>query len=328
MYSWADKCRGGKTVGQCCFGVDIGGTTVKIGLFDQEERPVHTWEIPTRKDDNGSHILEDIAKALEHELVIREIRPEQVLGVGLDVPGPVVDGKVIYAINLGWGYVDAAAELSAMFHDIPVKVANDANAAALGEAWFGSAKGYRNVVTLTLGTGLGQGIVLDGKVLEGCHGAAGEIAHAIFYPDAEADCNCGHRGCLEQIASATGIVNKAKQLLRDTDLHSVLREKELFSAKDVMDACKAQDPVGMQTVNTLVDYLGRAMAVIAAVLDPEAFVIGGGVSRTGNWLNELLRARMAEAAPPACRDIRVLPAALGNDAGMYGSAALILSEKK
>ena len=309
-----------------CFGVDVGGTTVKIGLFNEEENLLHTWEIPTRTEEDGRFILRDIRDAMSGEMAARGLTPEKILGVGIAVPGPVTGGTATYCVNLGWGRTDVAKELSSLFWQLPVRVANDANAAALGEACFGGAKGYRDMVMLTLGTGLGVGIVLNGRILQGSHGAAGETGHAPFYTEAKTPCNCGHTGCLEQIASATGIAHKAKELLEESDRPSVLRNEKTISARAVMDACKAGDPIAMETVDKLVDYLGRGMAAIASVVDPEVFVLGGGVSRTGTWLNERLEDRFDETAPPACKGTQVLPATLGNDAGMYGAAALILSE--
>ena len=313
---------------QFCFGVDVGGTSVKIGLFNDQEIPIHTWEIPTRKEEKGKYILSDIRDAMSAEMIGRGITPDQILGVGIGIPGPVMENGVVNGcVNLGWDEVDVSRELSGLFYHLPVRAGNDANVAALGEAWFGGAKGYRNMAMLTLGTGLGCGIVLNGRILAGAHGSAGEYGHAPLYPYAKKPCNCGRTGCLEQIASATGILNRAKELLAERDDPSVLREKSEITAKDVMDACKAGDPIAVETIELMTDCLARGMAVLAVTVDPEVFVIGGGVSRTGQWLMDKLKEKFDGCAFHACRRIGVVAATLGNDAGMFGAAAMILSER-
>lgn len=312
-----------------CFGIDVGGTTVKMGLFDDQEAAIRTWEIPTRKEENGRYILPDIREAMSREMIARSITPDQIVGAGIGLPGPVLaDGTVNHCVNLGWGVVPVEAELSKMFYHIPVRAGNDANVAALGEAVFGGGKGYRSMVMITLGTGLGGGIIVNGKILPGSHGAGGEIGHMPVYSEAKVPCKCGKTGCLEQIASATGIVNKAKELLASGYPESVLHQENPLTARAVMDACKAGDPAARKTVDTMVHYLGKGMAMIAAVADPEVFVIGGGVSRTGQWLMDELKKSFDEFAFFGCRDTRVLPAKLGNDAGMYGAAAMILTAQR
>ena len=310
------------------FGVDLGGTTVKMGLFTTAGALLETWEIPTRTEDGGSLILGDIAASIKEKVEEKGISEDDVEGVGIGVPGPIdEEGNVLKCVNLGWGETEVARELSDSFYHLPVKVGNDANVAALGEAWFGGAKGYRDMVMLTLGTGLGCGIVLNGRILPGVHGAAGEFGHAPLYSRAKKPCNCGNTGCLEQIASATGIVNRAHELLTEEDVPSVLRGKAEITAKDVMDACLAGDPVAAETVELMTDCLARGMAILAVTVDPEVFVIGGGVSRTGQWLMDLLKEKYDRYAFHACRDVQVLEAKLGNDAGMFGAAAMILSQR-
>ncbi len=308
-----------------CYGVDVGGTSVKIGLFDSSEKLIHKWEIPTRKEENGRHILGDIAEAMKAEMKERGIGEEQMLGAGIGVPGPVTpDGIVNRCVNVGWGILPIEKELSDLFYSLPVQAGNDANVAALGEARFGGGRGFSSMIMVTLGTGVGGGVILDGKILPGHHGAAGEIGHMAMYPDAKVPCNCGNTGCMEQIASATGIVNKARELLAENSAPSVLRSKDPLTAKDVMDAYADGDWVSVQTVGVMTDTLGKGLAAAACVVDPEAFVIGGGVSRAGQWLIDLIHEKYRKYAFHASRDAKVVRATLGNDAGIYGSAAMIL----
>ncbi len=311
---------------QFCFGIDVGGTTIKIGLFHTDETLMKKWEIRTNKEDNGAHILQDISDAMKAEMEARGILPEQIRGVGIGLPGPVLpNGVVNHCVNLGWGMVPVETELSELFYNRPVKAGNDGNVAALGEAWFGSGKGYDDMVMLTLGTGLGGGVILGRRIVTGSHGAAAEVGHMPLYPKATKPCNCGKTGCLEQIASATGIVNHTRELLETTEIPSSLRGKENISAKAILDACQAADPLAEQVVEDFTDALGRGMAVIASVCDPQIFVIGGGVSKTGSWLMERLKKSYDKYVFFASRDALVVPASLGNDGGMFGAAALILS---
>ena len=306
------------------FGVDIGGTTVKIGLFSAEGELLDKWEITTRTDDGGAYILGDIAASVQAKMEERGIDKADVQGVGMGVPGPVrEDGTVIKCVNLGWGVFNAADELGKLL-DMKVKVGNDANMAALGEMWQGGGKGHQNIVMVTLGTGVGGGIILNGKMLAGVNGAGGEIGHMTM-DLAETDvCNCGKRGCLEQYASATGIVRMANKALNDSDRPSKLREVQYISAKEIFDAAKSGDDLSMDLVDELGKKLGLAAAQIAAVVDPEVFVIGGGVSRAGQILIDATEKYFKQYAFHACRNTTFELAVLGNDAGMYGGAKAVL----
>ncbi len=309
---------------QYVFGVDIGGTTVKIGLFSTAGELLDKWEITTRTDEGGAYILSDIAASVKAKMSERNITIEDVQGVGMGVPGPVKDdGTVIKCVNLGWGVFNAADELSKLT-GLTVKVGNDANMAALGEMWQGGGKGYRNVVCVTLGTGVGGGIILDGKMLAGSNGAGGEIGHITIDPDETDVCNCGKKGCLEQYASATGIVRMANKLLNETDKPSKLREVQYISAKEIFDAAKKGDDLSIDLVEELGRRLGFALASVSCVVDPEIFVIGGGVSRAGEILINTTKKYYQQFAFHACRNTKFELAKLGNDAGMYGGACSIL----
>ena len=288
-----------------CFGVDVGGTTVKLGLFDLEGNVQDKWEIITRTEENGKNILPDVAKSVLDKMAEKNIAKDEVAGIGIGVPGPVNDkGVVLKAVNLGWDIMDVKEILGGLT-GLAVQAGNDANVAALGEMWRGGGQGFENMVLVTLGTGVGGGVILGGKILTGATGAAGEIGH-IHIEDKEGDaCGCGNHGCLEQYASATGIVRLAKRRLEADTKDSVLRQGEV-SAKTVFDAVKAGDEVACEIAEQFGQYLGKGLAAIAAVVNPEAFVIGGGVSKAGDILCQFKLAT------------------LGNDAGIYGAAKLVL----
>ncbi len=306
-------------------GVDIGGTSVKNGLFTDAGELLDKWEIPTRKENGGELILKDVAAAIDEELKKKSITKETLLGVGVGVPGPVqTDGYVSLCPNLGWREYHPDKVLSELLSGVPVKAGNDANVAALGEAFKGAAAGEKNVVMLTLGTGVGGGIIVDGKMVAGVHGAGGELGHIVVNPDEKLQCNCGNYGCLEQYASATGVVRTAKRLLDASDEPSTLRGVEDITAKLVFDEAKAGDALSLKAVDTLCRYLGLASAHCALVVDPDAFVIGGGVSRAGEILTEGISSYFEKFTHIISKKAAFRLATLGNDAGIFGAAKLML----
>lgn len=307
-----------------CFGIDIGGTTVKCGLFQVSGEVVDKWEIPTRTENNGANILPDVAASIAAKIQERKLDREEIAGVGVGVPGPVNEaGEIPCAVNLHWGYVNLVKELGDLT-GLPVKAGNDANVAALGEMWKGGGAGYQNVIMVTLGTGVGGGIIIGGKIVTGSNGAGGEIGHVHVEDAIEDACNCGNKGCLEQVASATGIVRLAKEALAASDKASILREQEV-TAKAVFDAVKAEDELAKEVAERFGKYLGKALAVFAGVVDPQVYVIGGGVSKAGTILLEYIQKYYQEYAFSACKNAAFALAELGNDAGIYGAAKLILS---
>lgn len=307
-----------------CFGIDVGGTTVKCGLFKTDGVLVEKWEIPTRTENNGSEIVPDVAKTIEEKLAEKNISKEEVDGIGIGVPGPVnAEGDVIAAVNLFWGYKKLSKELNELT-GLTVKVGNDANVAALGEAWKGAAAGAKNVILVTLGTGVGGGIIVDGKIVAGHHGAGGEIGHANVRHDETETCNCGNKGCLEQYTSATGIVRLAKQELASSEEPSVLREEKELSAKAVLDGYKSGDALSVRVMDKVGEILGGALAMFTAVVDPETIVIGGGVSKAGQPLVDCIASHYKKYAFSACRETPIVIANLGNDAGIYGAAKMVL----
>lgn len=308
------------------FGVDVGGTTVKMGFFETTGALIDKWEIKTNTEGNGAQILSDIAKSIDNKLAQEGISKNDVQGIGIGVPGPVrADGVVNGCVNLGWGIVDVATDLGALT-GLPVKVGNDANVAALGEMWQGGAKGSRDVIMVTLGTGVGGGIIVDGKIVAGATGAGGEIGHITVNKEEIEPCNCGQYGCLEQYTSATGIVRMAKRKLAKSSDETVLRNCQALTAKDIFDAAKAGDAVALSLVDEVGDILGSALSNMACVVNPEIIVIGGGVSKAGEILISTIQKHFVETSFHACKNTQFALATLGNDAGIFGCMQMVVGE--
>lgn len=309
-------------MGKYCFGVDVGGTTVKIGLFTVEGDILEKWQIPTRTEDGGKNILPDISQSVFDKMAEKGIGKDEVIGVGLCVPGPCDDEGTVYkCVNLGWGVFNVKNALSELM-GMPVEVGNDANVAALGEMWKGS--GSKNMVMVTLGTGIGGGIIINGKMINGATGAGGEIGHIHIDDDEVEECGCGNKGCLEQYGSATGIARLANRRLAEDDAASVLRGKDNLDAKMVWDAVKEGDAVAIEIADRFGKILGKGLAMIAAVVNPEVFVIGGGVAQAGPILFDYISKYFKQYAFHGCRDTKFAVAGLKNDAGICGSAKLII----
>ena len=305
------------------FGIDIGGTTVKCGLFTVKGELLEKWEIPTRTENNGAAILPDVADTVLKKIQEKGLAKEEVAGIGIGVPGPVNEqGEVPGAVNLHWGYVNLAGDMEKMT-GLRVKAGNDANVAALGEMWKGGGAGCQSIVMVTLGTGVGGGIINNGKIVTGAHGAGGEIGHIHVTDDVERNCNCGNHGCLEQVTSATGITYLANRKLKKDDRPSMLRGGEV-NAKTVFDAVKAGDELAKEVAEEFGKYLGTALASVACVADPEVFVIGGGVSKAGQVILDYIKKYYAQYAFMTCKQAGFALAKLGNDAGIYGAAKMLL----
>lgn len=305
-------------------GVDIGGTTTKFGIFLEDGIILEQWEVMTDTAEGGSHILPVVAREIYKKIKTAEYEEDQLMGIGMGVPGPILeDGYLNNCVNLGWGKLNPAMELERLMNGIPVIAGNDANVAALGEYWQGRGKGHRNMVFITLGTGVGSGIILDGKMLYGAKGLGGEIGHISVNPDETEVCNCGHRGCLDQMASATGIVRNAMRFLQYEDTESTLREYENLTAKKVLDAAKQGDRIAEKTVQYCMQFLGKSISDISYTVDPEIFVIGGGVSKAGEYLIRIIRNHYEVHAQLVPGKAQIELATLGNEAGIYGAAKLI-----
>lgn len=313
-------------------GTDLGGTTIKFGMLTEQGDLIEKWWIPTNLEDEGKKILPDIAASIETKLQEKQIERQQVKGVGLGIPGGVDEnGMVKGAVNLGWKEWDVAAELEALLR-LPVVCGNDANFAALGEQWKGAGDGARNMVLLTLGTGVGGGVIIDGKIVNGAHGAGGEVGHICVNPWETEPCNCGLCGCLEQYASATGLLRLAYRYCKKQESGTDLTG---LTAKDIFDLVKSEEDSSMESVlsrqaaedivEEYCEILGRGMAMISATIDPEVFVLGGGVSGAGETLLSRVEKYYKKYAFYLCRETKIRLAELGNDAGIYGAAAGIVN---
>ncbi len=309
-----------------CFGVDIGGTTVKMGLFEKTGEILDKWEIVSKTENEGEAVLPDIAESIKGKIQERGLEEADIVGIGVGVPAPVTaDGVVNGSANIGWGYKDVKGELEGLT-GLPTEVGNDANVAALGEMWQGGGEGETNIVMVTLGTGVGGGVIIGGKVVVGTHGAGGEIGHLCVNYDETEVCGCGNKGCLEQYASATGIVRLARKKLAAETRETVL-QAENVTAKAVFDAVKAGDTVAQEVAEEFGRFLGYCLANLAVVTDPAVIVIGGGVSRAGEVLIPYIQKPFLEKAFFANKDVEFKLATLGNDAGICGAAKLILDER-
>ena len=308
-------------------GVDIGGTTVKIGIFEENSKIVDKWEIPTVKTNGGKQIISDVSKSVLSKLSEHGIDLKEVLGLGVGAPGAVDDNGYMSggAVNLGWEPFNLREAFEKEIGGIEVKAANDANVAAFGEMWQGGGRGHSDMVAVTLGTGVGGGIIVGGKILAGATGAGGEIGHIHLVDDEPDTCGCGGHGCLEQYASATGIVRLAKRRLASDDTPSCLRDGEV-SAKTVFDAVKAGDKLATEVAEKFGYYCGKGLAAVANVVNPEVFVIGGGVSKAGEILIKFIEPSFKKYAFPPCRGAKFAMAELGNDAGIVGAAGMIINK--
>lgn len=314
---------------QYCVGIDVGGTSVKCGLFTINGVLMDKWEVPTRREEQGKYVLEDVAAALKEKLASHKLEVEDIEGIGIGVPGPVLpDGYVEVCVNLGWRDRYPAKEMAALMGGkIRCLAANDANVAALGEMWQGGGKGYSDVMAITLGTGVGGGVIIGGRVIAGSHGLGGEIGHVHVRDEETEYCNCGGRGCLEQVASATGIAREARRNMAKSEKASKMRAfGDGVTARDVCDCAKEGDGLAMETLQTSCRYLGLALAYATHIFDPEVFVVGGGVSKAGSFLTDMIEGYYEEYTPISKKKAKIGLATLGNDAGIYGAARLVLGQ--
>lgn len=313
-----------------CFGIDVGGTTVKIGLIRTNGEIVEKWEVPTDTSNNGENILADVCKSLDEKMEQWNMTPNDIEGVGIGLPGPVLaNGTVLNCVNLGWGTFNVAEKMSQMFHDVPVKADNDANVAALGEDWLGAGKEFDSIVMLTLGTGVGGGVVINNKIVQGFNGGAGEVGHITVNEDEVEECGCGRKGCLEQYCSATGVVRLAKRYMETHGEPTKMRDFNPLACRDVFNIAKDGDEAAIEVVKQMSEYMGKGLGIIASVVNPQAFVIGGGVSKAGQYLIDSIEGYYRDNCFAPCSNAEVRLAELGNDAGIIGAAALVTrSEEK
>ncbi len=308
------------------FGIDVGGTTVKLAFFNENGDLLKAWEIPTVTADCGSRILPDIAEAVLKFLQEERLEKEQIIGLGIGVPGPVDgEGVVNRCVNLGWGVFNIARTLEELT-GLPVVAGNDANVAAMGEYWKGGGAGFNSMVLATLGTGVGGGIVLEGQLLHGAHGSGAEIGHMVMDPNEPEACGCGKHGCVEQYCSATGLVRLAGKMLAASGEPSALRNVEHLVSKHIFDAAKAGDDLAKEILERYYAYLGQFLGSLCSVLDPEVVVLGGGISKAGQMLSDGVMPYLQKYVFHAASQVQLRIARLGNDAGAYGAFKLVLDQ--
>jgi ROK family protein (putative glucokinase) len=312
-------------VGYLCFGIDIGGTSIKAGLFRDNGELLDKWSFATIKKESSENILRSLADFILDKIETLSLNKKEIVGIGVGIPGPVTEeGEVLEMANLGSGRINLNETLSKMT-GLKVRAGNDANLAALGEQWMGSGKGCKDMMLITLGTGIGGGIVLNNRILTGNKGAAGEIGHMTVNSKERRVCGCGKRGCLEQYASATAVVRIAQDILEERTEASALRDSEKISARDVFDCAKTGDKLALEVVDQACSYLGMALSYAGQLIDPEVFVIGGGVSQAGSIIVDKTKESYHNNVIESLKNKEIRIASLGNDAGMYGAAKLILS---
>lgn len=310
-------------------GSDIGGTTIKMAFINQNGEIIYKWEIPTNINEKGKNIPKEMAKSIDQTLSELGQEKQKLIGIGVGAPGPVNlgNGSIDVAVNLGWNNFPLK-DLLEMGTSLPVIVDNDANAAAIGEMWKGAGQGSKDLLCITLGTGVGGGIISNGQIVHGINGAGGEIGHITSLVEDGAPCNCGKTGCIETIASATGIVRLAIEELSFTETPSRLRdfynEHQILSSELVFEVANEGDELANRVIGKVTLYLGLALAHLANGLNPEKIIIGGGVSKAGDALLVPLKEQFARFAfPRVLQGVELANATLGNDAGIMGGAWLV-----
>lgn len=310
-------------------GIDLGGTTIKFGILTLEGEVQEKWAIETNTLENGRHIVSDIVESLKHRLSLYGLTKDDFLGIGMGSPGAVdrTSKTVTGAFNLNWADTQEVGSVIEKEVGIPFFIDNDANVAALGERWVGAGANNPDVVFVTLGTGVGGGVIADGNLIHGVAGAGGEIGHMIVDPENGFTCTCGNKGCLETVASATGVVRVARQLAEQYEGSSAIKAAidngDIVTSKDIFIAAEDGDKFANSVVERVSRYLGLAAANISNILNPDSVVIGGGVSAAG----EFLRSRVEKyfvtfAFPQVKKSTKIKIAELGNDAGIIGAASL------
>lgn len=313
-------------------GIDLGGTTAKIGILSQSGDILSKWELPTDISEEGTKIVPNIIQSIKAYLDSEKLSSEDFLGIGMGTPGTVnrKNGTVIGAYNLNWRALQPIREQVESSTGIPFFLDNDANVAALGEQWKGAGNNEKNVTFITLGTGVGGGLVSDGTLIHGAVDAAGEVGHITVEPGGY-ECTCGKKGCLEQYASATGIVRLARDLAKEhsqeSDFKKLVLNNDPVDSKAIFDAAKAGDEYANFVVDRFAYYLGSALGNIANILNPSTIVLGGGVSKAGEFLVEKVSKVVEEFTFPTIRSVtKIKIAELENDAGMIGAASLVINE--
>ena len=313
------------------FGVDAGGPAIQIGLFQTTGHLVEKWTIPTRIEDHGSNILPDIVASIQEKVEQRSLSWDSIEGVGMGVPGPVTeDGTVLRCVNLGWDVFNIPQKVLELEPRIEkLRVANDVNAATLGEMWQGGAQWNGSAVMVTLGPGIGSGIVVNNRIFEGCSGAAGEIGHMCVNPQETRRCTCGNYGCLEQYCSTSGLIQSAKALLEQHPGDpSLLAKAEELTPAVIFQAARQQDLLALAVLDQFGQLMGQALAAVACIINPQVIVIGGELSSGGEVLLKPIEDYFRKYAFHVFRNTEFVLAELGDEAGMYGSARMLFDEVK
>lgn len=314
---------------RAAIGVDLGGTNIKYGIISEEGKLLKKISKPTGKNRGELQILKDIAEE------IKKIQTEfiknngYIIGAGVGIPGPVLkNGYVENCVNLNFREINPQKVLEEMLYKMPIAVGNDANVAALGEMWQGSGRGFDSILIVTLGTGVGGGVVQERQIVYGSRGLAGELGHVVVKPDEKEFCNCGKRGCLDQIASATGIVRMTKRILDFTSAPSILREEQWLDAEKIVHAAKEGDVIAYLSLDYCMSFLGKCLAEAGCIIDPQVFIIGGGVSQAGSILKDMIQRHYEKNLSLTKQKTPIVIAELGNDAGIYGAAKMIMIQEK
>lgn len=303
------------------FGIDVGGTTLKIGMFTAEGELTKKWELFTNKEDSGKHIINDLYNSMKEN----DVPFEDVIGYGFGVPGPVVHNKILRCVNLGWSDYDLASEFSKLVNNDFIIIQNDANVATLGELFKGAAEGKTDAVMITLGTGVGGGIISNSKPVEGAFGGGGEIGHMVVEHHNGRQCNCGSKGCLETICSATGIKKEYVALAKELNMNPILEQNGRVSAKAVFKEARKGDILSNAVIDKVSFYLGYACHVMSVITNPQVIIIGGGVSKAGDFLRDKIDKEFRKYQFISAQKTQIIVATLGNNAGMYGAASLIIN---
>lgn len=310
-------------MGKYVIAIDLGGTQVKLGIFDETKEPIEKWAIDTDISNKGANVLSDISNSVRKKINSLNISVDDVMAAGMGVPGPV-EGKSLVkgCVSIGWDDLDVGRILGEMLGGIPVVVENDANTATLGEMWKGGGKGHKSLVMLTLGTDIGGGIIVNGNVVSGAFGGGGEVGHMVINPNETEPHACGKCGCFGYYGSGTGLARIARRKLSSSEKDSVLRriDTDKVTAKDELDAARAGDELALEIFEEYCDYLGRGLAIISNVVEPEVFVLGGGVSKAGDFLTEGVKKYYRNYCFHTAVNTQIVTAKLTNDAGIYGAA--------
>lgn len=316
-------------------GIDLGGTSAKMAIVSLKGEILEKWTVSTNILEDGIHIVPNLIESLEERIELYKMSAADFLGIGMGSPGKVdADTKtVIGAYNLNWSTLREIGKAFEKAFDIPFYIENDANIAALGEQWKGAGEGALDCVTVTLGTGVGGGVVVNGQLVRGATGTAGEIGHLTIDTQGQFDCTCGKKGCLETVASATGIMHLARhfalEYVGDSIVKARIDDGSEVTSKDIFDAAKEGDYFGLQVVDRFAHYLGLACSHLANSLNPSKIVLAGGVAQAGEFLLDKVNEQFIEYCFPQIRNKETLVLAqLGNDAGIMGAAQLVRLQTK